>query len=63
MAYLKALNSDCQTCGAHARYELVNQRNAPIGHYCRVCGQTALERQQRLEAERALRTEPTDWAR
>jgi hypothetical protein len=51
MAYLRDLPAPrCAACGKPAKVELVNQRNATHGAYCRPCGgrfKAELERAER----------------
>ena len=47
----------CYRCVRRAEIVLFNQRDALVGHYCRSCGHSELERQRRQEAERAIRQE------
>lgn len=52
MAYLKQLRKPkCRDCGKQALVQLYNWWNAPLGEYCRRCGNRALAGSQSKERE------------
>lgn len=50
MAYLRSLVVKCSRCLRPATVELLNNRNAVIGQYCKRCGAVALAESKRREA-------------
>lgn len=52
MAYLRDCWRKCDLCDSRATKELVNWRNATMGHYCTMHAKGALARAQRAEEER-----------
>lgn len=49
MAYLRDIAVKCARCLRPATVELLNNRNAVIGRYCKRCGAAALRDQQGRE--------------
>ncbi|MBX3031451.1 MAG: hypothetical protein KF809_14995 [Chloroflexi bacterium] len=56
MAHLRSIKRECASCGKPATVELFSTANAPMGTYCKRCGQRAERRLQDSEdARRAVR--------
>lgn len=49
LAYLRTVTITCQQCSRSANVELINQRNASCGYYCKRCGERALAKLQEAE--------------
>jgi len=60
MSFLRELGTfRCRKCGARAGFELINFRNASMGHYCARCGRAAKRELDREEAAYDLQHPPT----
>jgi rRNA maturation endonuclease Nob1 len=55
MAHLRDIRQRCLRCNRPATVELLNNYNAPAGHFCRACGKRALAAMERRIDERAAR--------
>lgn len=53
MAYMVELNSRCEAYGCHspAKYQVYNNRNSPMGRYCRPHAKRRVDDLQKVEGK------------